>query len=61
MEKRGRGRPTAEERRETVRNVRFTEEEDAEVEAAAKSDGRPVATWIREAALEAARTNSDIP
>jgi len=52
-EKRGRGRPPLEVKREHVKNVSFTAEERREVEAAAAP--MPVARWIREAALEKAR------
>ena len=52
-EKRGRGRPPVEAKREHVKNVSFTTEERREVEEAAA--GMPVARWIREASLEKAR------
>lgn len=52
-EKRGRGRPPLETKREHVKNVSFTEDERQEVETAAGA--MPVARWIREAALEKAR------
>ncbi|WP_177174751.1 hypothetical protein [Frigoribacterium sp. MCBA15_019] len=52
-EKKGRGRPPLETKREHVKNVSFTEAERHEVDAAAGAV--PVARWIREAALEKAR------
>lgn len=52
-EKKGRGRPPLEIKREHVKNVSFTEAERREVDDAAGAV--PVARWIREAALEKAR------
>ena len=54
-DKRPRGRPPVDKPLAKVRGVRFTEEEDALVQAAAESDGKNVATWIREKAVAAAK------
>ena len=54
-DKRPRGRPRATEPLAKVRGIRFTEAEDALVEAAAEADGKNVASWIREKAVAAAK------
>ncbi|WP_442966619.1 plasmid mobilization protein [Rathayibacter sp. VKM Ac-2803] len=50
------GRPPVEDRRERERRLRFTADEDREIEEAAKRAGVPFARWVRERALDAARS-----
>lgn len=55
MEKKSAGRPKTANPLGRALAVRFTEAEEAEVRAAAAGAGAPLATYLREAALEKAR------
>jgi hypothetical protein len=55
MDKKTRGRPASENPLGRAKAVRFTLEEEALVEEAARADNVKTARWIRERAVEAAR------
>lgn len=59
--RRGRGRPRAENPRTSRVEIRTTAGELEELERAAASAGKPIATWVRETALARAREERGEP